>query len=278
MPGTRLHVLPRLSSLDCPWCCVPSRRALGRARTNPQGSRTRTNFRRDDPSLQLSKRTHVRAFCCSVLVAPTLCSLAPMLEDFWRAWRQKKKASEMEARREGTCALCCAAIAKGALVLPVDIPAQSQAPGGGARTQWLHKHCVSESDVAVCKHWQRTGQCMYEGSCVFAHPAGRTGAKDTLECDRGGGAGREASSKERSWQRESERGQPVRLHASRIPLCMSVDLLTELFAQYGQLVDSLEVDRSRLRVHMHAFECAAFRLLRLALTTCACSRPSSCAR
>ena len=97
---------------------------------------------------------------------------------------------------------------------------------------------------------------------MFAHPAGRAGAEDTLDSEHGVGAGRDATSGERSWQRESERGQPVRLHASRIPLCISVDKITELFAQYGQLVDGLEVGCCLLHVRMHVFECAVLRILR----------------
>ena len=71
----------------------------------------------------------------------------------------------MEARRAGTCSLCCAPIALGAMVLPVDVEGAE-----GTRTHWLHQHCVSEQDRAVCKHWRRTGECLYENSCVFAHP------------------------------------------------------------------------------------------------------------
>jgi len=53
-PGSQLNLLPPFLSVDRPRLWMLSRPARGQARTNPRGSRTLPNFRRDDPSLQLS--------------------------------------------------------------------------------------------------------------------------------------------------------------------------------------------------------------------------------
>ena len=155
----------------------------------------------------------------------------------------------MEARRAGICTLCCDAIEKGERVLPVDIALE---PDGPVRTHWLHQHCVAEHDRAECKHWQRTGKCLYESSCVFAHPppqaapSGACPGIDAGQGDREGeGAGdsgdEDSEGRTRTWQRESERGQPVRLHASRIPMCLPIAQVRSVFAQYGELVDNIEL-------------------------------------
>jgi hypothetical protein len=161
----------------------------------------------------------------------------------------------MEAKRGGLCGICSTAIPKGAMVVPVDVAQESD---GTLLTHWLHEKCALDHslDRSVCKHWKRTGKCMYEKSCVFAHPpspglrSAELHGHDTATDSIGAGATKEEEiSHERTWQSESERGQPVRLHASCIPMCIPTEQLRAVFAQYGQLVDNFEL---RPMKHIHA--------------------------
>jgi hypothetical protein len=145
------------------------------------------------------------------------------------------------SRREGTCPACCAAIALGEPVMPVDTATGSD---GAMRTIWLHESCASEGDRAVCKHWERTGSCRYEASCVFAHPAARRGARaaprpggpQTTRAAAGGDAGAA-----RSWLQEQEKGKPVRVHVSHIPLSVPLPKVAKVFAQYGSILDDINL-------------------------------------
>ena len=159
--------------------------------------------------------------------------------------QSQRRYDEMEARRAGTCALCSAPIAKGALVLPVEVMDGTE---GKMRTRWLHQHCVAEerkergvSELAVCKHWQRTGACMFGACCAFAHPPHLAGssADAAISSQRGQTADAEAGT--RSWQFESDRGAPVRLHAARIPLGIPPEKVQAVFAQYGELVGGIQL-------------------------------------
>jgi len=107
----------------------------------------------------------LQRWACLVLLlglAPRTCSLTPSPEGPFVL-----PALAMRARRAGMCSLCSASVEEGAEVVPVNVDGHD----GGTHTCWVHPHCVPpQQERAVCKHWSRSGACLYQASCAFAHP------------------------------------------------------------------------------------------------------------
>ena len=154
----------------------------------------------------------------------------------------------MKARRDGTCKFCAGPIRTGDALSPANLAAGPLPPpaagsnsgqgrqfDGGKPNIWVHPECAamaaSDSHVSmedyqpICKHWRRTGACLFESTCLFRHPKELTSSTDTSEVPAGAGS--------RSWQAIAAARGSVHLHVKKLPPDVDAPSVTQLFSAFG---------------------------------------------
>lgn len=65
---------------------------------------------------------------------------------------------------DSECEVCGHPICKGDFTQPYCI-------AGISKIKWSHKGCLASDDPRIphCKHWVKTGSCLYQSSCQFQH-------------------------------------------------------------------------------------------------------------
>lgn len=153
------------------------------------------------------------------------------------------------------CQACASSISKGDDVVPIQ-PSQlkqdtakttnpdtnpNQNCGARSRSIWIHAACAASVQgsgngceaLTVCKHWRKTGTCLFGPSCTFAHPAEQAGGKS--------GSIEEG----RSWQSIAAAGGPVHLHATGIPLDVDMEHLMSALEEHGKVLEAVEVKQMK---------------------------------
>ena len=86
----------------------------------------------------------------------------------------------LTARNKSCCWVCELDIESGALVKPITADNGVSTTTGRKKISWVHFDCISSDDIRIpiCKHYNKTGDCIYQDICSFRHPINPT---DTIK-------------------------------------------------------------------------------------------------